>query len=240
MTTRTHRTWSVIARVATGFSTFILAVILSAHYNPLGPNVSPGDLASQNLSRIVISKTEIPSGSRIIAEQLQVTQIPRTLVPDGAFTRIDDTLIGRVATTKIVAREPITENQLAPVGSAAALSAMIPEGYRAMTVRVDDIVGVSGFIQPNTLVDIVVVIEPSGGSGETGGVSKIVLQNIKVVASTQRVDAPKDDKEAARIRTVTLQVTPEQAEKLALASSEGKLQLVIVLETPERADEVRG
>jgi pilus assembly protein CpaB len=97
-----------------------------------------------------------------------------------------------------------------------------------MTVRVDDVVGISGFIMPGTLVDIVVVTQPPKSSGQEEMISKIVLQNIKVLASGQNIDKPKNDREVERaVRAVTLQVTPEQAEKLALASSEGRLQLVM-------------
>lgn len=220
-----HRTSSVLIRMASGFSTFVLAVILAGH-NPLGPKISPGDLASHNLLTIVIAKTEIPIGARIIAEQLQVTQMPRDAAPEGAFTRIDETLIGRVVMTKIRARAPITESLLAPIGSSASLSSVIPEGYRAMTVRVDDVVGTSGFIMPGALVDVVVMIEPANES-QRERVSKIVLQNIKVLAGGANLDKPKNEKDVERAKIVTLQVTPEQAEKLAVAASEGKLQLVM-------------
>ena len=217
-----HRISSLLTRVACGFATFILALILSPHYNPLGPNISPADLDSHP---IVVAKIEIPAGSRIIAEQLQVTQLPRSMTTDGAFTRIDGTIVGRVAVTRIGAREPITESQLAPVGSAAALSPEIPEGYRGMTVRVDEVVGSSGFIQPQTRVDVV-VIEPPNRSAQHERVSRIVLQNVLVLASAQTIGPPTNEK-PAKVTTATLQVTAEQAEKLALASSEGKLQLVI-------------
>lgn len=220
-----HRLSSVLIRIASGFSTFILAVILSTHYNPLGPDISPGDLASRNSFPIVVAKTEIPIGSRIVAEQLQLLPMPRTGVPNGAFTRIDDTLIGRVVVTRIAAREPVTESRLAPVGSFAGLSSVIPEGYRAMTVRVDDVVGHSGFIMPGTLVDVVIVIEPSAGSDKER-ISKIVLQNVKVLA--HGANPEKSRNQVARVTTVTLQLTPEQAERLAIASSEGKLHLVIL------------
>jgi pilus assembly protein CpaB len=96
-----------------------------------------------------------------------------------------------------------------------------------MTVKVDDAAGISGFIMPGTLVDVVVVIDPREGSGMQDPISKIVLQNIKVLANGQNIDKPKDEREANSVKAVTLQVTPEQAEKLALASSEGKLQLVM-------------
>ena len=106
-----------------------------------------------------------------------------------------------------------------------------------MTVKVDDVVGVSGFIMPGTLVDVVVVIQPPKGTGGEEMISKIVLQNIKVLASGQNIDKPKNDREVERsVRAVTLQVTPEQAEKLALASSEGKLQLVM-RNSVDQADE---
>jgi pilus assembly protein CpaB len=182
---------------------------------------------TRNLNNVVIAKVDIPIGSRIIAEQLTIAQLPRSAAPDGTFAKVDDNLVGRVAVTKISAREPITEARLAPVGSAAGLSSVIPEGYRAMNVRVDDVVGISGFIMPNTLVDIVVVIEPPETDSNRERISKIVLQNIKVLANGQNLDKPKNEKEAERVKTVTLQVTPEQAEKLALASSEGRLQLVM-------------
>jgi pilus assembly protein CpaB len=182
---------------------------------------------TKNLNDVVVAKFEISVGSRIIPEQLEVVRYPKNVTPEGTFPMIDEKLIGRVAVTKIAVREPLTESRLAPVGSAGGLSSVIPEGYRAMTVKVDDVVGVSGFIQPGTLVDIVVTIDPPKDSGQGDRVSKIVLQNIKVLASGQNIDKPKNDREAERVRAVTLQVTPEQAEKLALASAEGKLQLVM-------------
>jgi len=181
---------------------------------------------TRNLNNVVIAKVDIAIGERINAEKLGVVQLPRSAAPDGTFARIDENIVGRVAVTRIAAREPVTDNKLAPLGSAAGLSSVIPEGYRAMNVRVDDVVGISGFIMPGTLVDIVVVIEPPDGENRER-VSKIVLQNIKVLANGANLDKPKNEKEAERVKTVTLQVTPEQAEKLALASSEGRLQLVM-------------
>lgn len=190
-----------------------------------------------SLNDVVVAKVDIPVGSRIIPEQLAIAQFPANVTPEGALSTIDEKLIGRVVVTSISPRDPVTEVKLAPVGAAGGLSSMIPEGYRAMTVAVNEVVGVSGFIMPGTLVDIVVVITPPKGSGNEEMISKIVLQNIKVLANGQNIDKPKDDREVERaIRAVTLQVTPEQAEKLALASSEGKLQLVM-RNSVDQADE---
>ncbi|HSE18566.1 MAG TPA: Flp pilus assembly protein CpaB [Pyrinomonadaceae bacterium] len=197
-------------------------------------------LSAQTFNRVnevVVAKVNIPVGSRIIAEQLMVAQFPADVTPEGAFAKVDENLVDRVVVTAISPREPVTEVKLAPVGSLGGLSSVIPEGYRAMTVKVDDVVGVSGFILPGTLVDVVVVIQPPKGSANEEMISKIVLQNIKVLASGQNIDKPKNDREVERsVKAVTLQVTPEQAEKLALASSEGKLQLVM-RNSVDQADE---
>jgi pilus assembly protein CpaB len=198
----------------------VLAAVSVSRY------LSSAQAYTKNLNKIAVAKVAIPIGSKIIPEQIMVVQFPKESTPDGAFES-PEKLAGRVAVTNIAAREPITESRLAPEGTAAGLSAIIPEGYRAMTVKVDDAAGISGFIMPGTMVDVVVVIDPREGSGMQDPISKIVLQNIKVLANGQNIDKPKDEREANSVKAVTLQVTPEQAEKLALASSEGKLQLMM-------------
>src|SRR4026207_1972054 len=198
----------------------VLAAVSVSRY------LSSAQAYTKNLNKIAVAKVAIPIGSKIIPEQIMVVQFPKESTPDGAFDT-PEKLAGRVAVTNIAAREPITESRLAPEGTSAGLSAVIPEGYRAMTVKVDDAAGISGFIMPGTLVDVVVVIDPREGSGMPDPISKIVLQNIKVLASGQNIDKPENEREATSVKAVTLQVTPEQAEKLALASAEGKLQLVM-------------
>jgi pilus assembly protein CpaB len=198
----------------------VLAAVTVSKY------LSRAQAFSNNLTKVAVAKVAIPLGSKIIPEQIMVVQFPKESTPDGAFDS-PEKLAGRVAVMNIAPREPITESRLAPEGTAAGLSAVIPEGYRAMTVKVDDAAGISGFIMPGTLVDVVVVIDPREGSGNQDPVSKIVLQNIKVLANGQNIDKPQDEREANSVKAVTLQVTPEQAEKLALASSEGRLQLVM-------------
>ncbi len=187
--------------------------------------LSSAQAYSKSLNRVAVAKVAIPVGTRIIPEQVMVVPFPKESTPEGAFDA-PDKLVGRVAVTNIAPREPITEARLAPEGTAGGLSAVIPEGYRAMTVKVDDVVGISGFIMPGTLVDIVVVINPEDGAMKDP-ISKIVLQNIKVLANGKNIDQPENQRDANSVKAVTLLVTPEQAEKLALAASEGKLQLVM-------------
>lgn len=198
----------------------VLAAVTVSKY------LSSAQAYTKNLNKVAVAKVAIPIGTKIVAEQISVVQFPKESTPDGAFDTAEK-LVGRVAVVNIAAREPVTESRLAAEGTAAGLSAIIPEGYRAMTVKVDDAAGISGFIQPGALVDVVVTIDPREGSGMQDPVSKIVLQNIKVLANGQNIDKPENEREANSVKAVTLQVTPEQAEKLALAATEGKLQLVM-------------
>jgi pilus assembly protein CpaB len=188
--------------------------------------LSSAQAYSKNLNRVAVARVAIPLGTKIIPEQLSLVQFSKESTPDGTFESLDK-VTGRVAVVNIAPREPITESRLAPEGTAGGLSAVIPEGFRAMTVKVDDVVGISGFIMPGTLVDVVVVIDPAEKAGMQDPISKIVLQNIKVLANGQNIDKPESEREANSVKAVTLLVTPEQAEKLALAASEGKLQLVM-------------
>jgi pilus assembly protein CpaB len=182
---------------------------------------------TKDLGNVVVAKQEIPLGEKITAEQLALAPIPNGSLPEGVFRKMDE-VVGRVAITPIGVRETITNMKLAPAGTGGGLSAVIPEGYRAMTVKVDDVVGVSGFIMPGSFVDVVAIITPLAQVGATNGpISKIVLQNIKVLASGAKIDSPENQRQPSEVKAVTLQVTPEQAEKLVLAANEGKLQLVM-------------
>jgi len=210
----------------------VLAAVSVSRY------LSSAQAYTKNLNKVAVAKVAIPLGSKIIAEQIMLVQFPKESTPDGAFDSVEK-LAGRVAVVNIGAREPITETRLAAEGTAAGLSAIIPEGYRAMTVKVDDAAGISGFIQPGTLVDVVVTIDPEGNSRQNP-ISKIVLQNIKVLASGQNIDKPENEREANSVKAVTLQVTPEQAEKLALAATEGKLQLVMRSQIDQGNEETPG
>ena len=135
VTESNQRRVSSLLKLVVSVSTFIIAVLLSTHYNRLGHNNSSGEVDTQ----FVVARVEIPVGRRIIAEQLTLAQFPRDLAPEGAYHKIDDNLLCRVAAARIMPREPIMENRLAPIGLAEQLYEVIPEGYRALTVRFDDV-----------------------------------------------------------------------------------------------------
>src|SRR6185436_5421675 len=211
----------------------LLAAVTVSRY------LSSAQAYGRDQNRVVVAKVAIPIGTKIIPEQVMAVQFSKESTPDGVFESVEK-LVGRVAVVNIAPREPVTENRLAPVGTAGGLSSVIPEGYRAMTVKVDDVVGISGFIQPGTLVDVVVVITPEDQLSGKGPISKIVLQNIKVLANGQNIDKPDNQRDANSVKAVTLQVTPEQAEKLALASTEGRLQLVMRNSIDQGDEETKG
>jgi len=200
----------------------LLGVMLVTRY------LSSVQAYTKDLGNVVVAKTEIPLGEKITADHLTLAPMPNGSAPEGFFRKTED-VVGRVAITPIGVRETITKLKLAPEGTGGGLSAVIPEGFRAMTVKVDEVVGVSGFLMPGSYVDVVAVIVPLTAQGvETQGpISKIVLQHIKVLASGEKIDSPENQREPSTAKAVTLQVTPEQAEKLVLAANEGKLQLVM-------------
>ncbi len=201
-----------------------LTVIFYASFNPLGPGIDPGEFGDRG--NVVVAKAEIALGEKITAERLAFAQIPNGSVPEGAFRKMDE-VVGRVTITPIGVRETITNMKLAPAGTGGGLSAVIPEGYRAMTVKVDHVVGVSGLIKPGSFIDIVVFLPTSQAGATNGPISNVVLQNIKVLASGAKIDSPENQRQPSEVMAVTLQVTREQAEKLVHAANEGKLQLVM-------------
>ena len=178
-----------------------------------------------DLTNMVVARVEVPLGTQLNQDQLTVVQVPKSAAPEQSFTKAED-LIGRVAVNAIGPKEPITEFRLAPKGSLAGLAALVPEGYRAITVRVDDEAGVAGLLAPGMLVDLISVVTPPDGA-QMGPISKIVLQNVKVLATGQNMALPKEQVEATRVNTVTLLVTPQEAEKVMLASYDARLRMIV-------------
>jgi pilus assembly protein CpaB len=174
--------------------------------------------------KIVVAATEIATGSTIDRTKVKLIDWPKATVPQGSFTSPEQ-VVGRIAIDRYLPGEPILEAKLTPKeGVTGILSYKIPAGHRAITVAVDQVAGVAGFINPGNMVDVVLTITPIGAAQP---VSKIIpsLQNIPVLAIGQIVEQ-KEGKPFV-VPTVTLDVTPSQAEELALASSQGRLQLIL-------------
>lgn len=183
--------------------------------------------ASSNTHKVAVALTDISLGARITPEMVRMVDWPANALPPGAVSdpKLLDT---RVTRTSIQVGEPIMEGKLAPPGTKGGLSAVVGDGKRAMTVRVNDVVGVAGFALPGNFVDILVNTQEdnakSNGNKEQS-ISKIVLERILVLAIAQ--ESSRDETKPKVVNAVTLEVTPDQAEKLDLARSVGTLSLVL-------------
>ena len=146
-------------------------------------------------------------------------------------------VIGRVAFTDVPAKTVILDKQLAGLGAQPGLSGITTPGMRSVSVRVDEASSVAGFVAPETYVDVIAIMQPQLEGARP--VSKVILQKVKVLAGGQRTETKSDGK-AALVNTVTLEVTPGQAEKLKLAEAEGRLQLSIRNTTDQIMETTRG
>ena len=216
----------------------ILSVIigLGATIVAAGWVAQQGHVAS---NRIVVAAIDLELGSRINAQMLKTVDWPSGSIPPGALSD-PQALQDRVVKTSVLRGEPILDAKLAPVGTKGGLSAVIPEGKRAMTVRVNDVIGVAGFALPGNYVDIVVntQLEGEARNGQDKQISKIVLEHILVLAVAQ--EANRDETKPKVVNAVTLELTPEQAEKLDLARSVGTLSLVLRNQIDRKEVDTRG
>jgi pilus assembly protein CpaB len=195
----------------------LAAVLLAAQWSP-----RPA-LATQ---KIAVAAVDIQPGTRLRADLLQLADWPAGSTPHGASGVVAE-LEGRVTRIALLRGEPVQEARLALPGATGGLSAMVAQGKRAMTVRVNDVVGVAGFALPGNFVDILVSTqEERRPAGERElSISKLVLERILVLAVAQ--EASQGDTRPKVVNAVTLEVTPSQAEQLDLARSVGQLSLVL-------------
>ena len=182
--------------------------------------------ATGSANKLVVAGSDIDLGSRLTPAMLKAVEWPAGSMPKGAFSNPAD-LDSRVLRVSVLSGEPVLDSKLAPKGSSGGLSAVVKEGKRAMTVRVNDVVGVAGFALPGNYVDIIVnTQEENAKSGNKDQqISKIVLEQILVLAVAQEV--ARDETKPKVVSAVTVEVTPEQAEKLDLARSVGTLSLML-------------
>ncbi|QWV95103.1 Flp pilus assembly protein CpaB [Geomonas oryzisoli] len=174
---------------------------------------------------IVVAAADIPTGSTIGEPQLKVTSWPKDSIPQGSSAD-PKLLIGRVAIRPISKGDAVTEQKLKPkaaVGGSGFMTYIIPLGHRAVTVAVNEVAGVAGFITPNDRVDV--VLTTSIPTSQNEKISKIILQNVPVLATGQ-ITEQKEGKPVV-VPTVTLDLTPDDSERLVLGASRGSLQLLL-------------
>jgi pilus assembly protein CpaB len=196
-------------------------------YNYLSAKDKEAARAKLEIQQVVVAATEIPFGTKVKPEQVKLADWPKKNVPAGSsgnLSQVED----RMAIADIPVGAPVLESSLAPQNSSTGvMSYIIKPGKRAITVAVNEVVGVAGFVLPNSMVDVVATVDNPYGKaaqGKDNRISKIVLQDVRVLAVGQILEQ-KEGKPVS-VPTVTLDVTPEDAEKLALAS-ENKVQLIL-------------
>ncbi|OYO31736.1 Flp pilus assembly protein CpaB [Janthinobacterium sp. PC23-8] len=197
----------------------LLAVLLASHWLLRQSPVGKG--------KIVVAAADVNLGQRLNPDLLRLAEWPTESLPEGAL-QDPLALSGRVLKSSVLRGEPLSESKLAPVGTLGGLSALITEGRRAITVRVNDVIGVAGFALPGNYVDIIVSTQQDAGDRtypQSRNISKIVLERILVLAVAQEVG--RDETKPRVVNAVTLEVTPAQAENLDLARSVGSLSLVL-------------
>jgi pilus assembly protein CpaB len=175
---------------------------------------------------LVVASVALPLGARLDASNLKIIQWPANQPVAGMFTRIED-CSNRAAITPLAVNEPVLESKLAPKESGAGLAATIPEGLRAVSVAVNEVVGVAGFVTPGTMVDVLVTGRALGaGNTAQGDITRTILENIRVLAAGQKIEQDREGKPQT-VAVITLLVTPDQATQLTMGATDGKIQLAL-------------
>lgn len=198
--------------------------------NWLDDRVGQEDTASE--TSVVVAALQIPFGEKIKASDLRMMELPPHAIPEGSFNDVDD-VIDRVASQTIYAGEVVLKGRVPEHPGGSALAATLDQGKRAVTVRVDDVLGVAGFLLPGNRVDVV----SSTRNGANRSVeSETIISDVKVLAVDQNASPERNG--PVIVRAVTLEVTPTQAERLVKASQEGRVQLT--LRNPSERDKQAG
>jgi pilus assembly protein CpaB len=173
---------------------------------------------------VLVARTDIAIGTQLIDKQLKTAEWPTRYVPDGVFSE-PEMLAGRVLRRPVAAGEPLLEALLLPEGSEAGLLAVISENMRAVSVKVDPVVGVAGFVKPGTHVDVMVTVRRID-QPKPLPYSKVILQDVRVLAIDQKMEEARNGGPEL-VSVVTLEVNPKQAEKLIYSAHEGRVQLAL-------------
>jgi pilus assembly protein CpaB len=198
---------------------------------------APAPAAAVPTQAVVVAAADLQIGTALKKDDLRVINFPQGTAPEGSFSQPTD-LLDRGLIVPVVKNEPILAAKLASKEAGAGLPPVIPEGMRAVSVRVNEVVGVAGYVLPGNRVDVVATASPTDSRSDT--TSKVVLSNVQVLTAGTRMEQNQEDPQPTQVTVVTLLVNPEQAERLALASTEGKIQLALRNPLDQGAPETPG
>jgi pilus assembly protein CpaB len=185
---------------------------------------TPAQTAPMKTTQVVVASANLTLGDELGADDVRVVEWPASSVPASAFHTVDD-VVGRGVIAPMVQHEPILPDKLASKDAGAGLPPAIPEGKRALSVSVNEVIGVAGYVLPGTRVDVLATVNPS--QNQTDVTSKVILTNVPVLAAGTRIERDGTDNKPISVTVVTLLVDPAESERLTLASTEGKIQLAL-------------
>src|SRR5919109_2076623 len=209
------------------FSVLAIAVLAGGGlaygtYNMM--NNQPVKTVTMPTQPVVVAAADVNLGTELKKEDLTVVNFPAGQAPEGAFARMVD-VVGRGVISPLVKNEVVIPAKLASKEAGSGLPPVIPEGMRALSVRVNEVIGVAGYVLPGSRVDVLATASPNGNQQDT--TTKVILSNVQVVTAGTRIEQDQEKGKPMQVTVVTLLVYPEQAERLALASTEGKIQLAL-------------
>jgi pilus assembly protein CpaB len=213
----------------------VLALVVAAIFYQVSSHAS-AKAPAPNTRDVVVATETLPLGLAIKPNHVKTVKIPVEMFPKTGFSKVDDVL-DRSVVSGIMADEPLLEGRLAARGSGMGLAPIIPTGMRAMAVKVNEVIGVAGFILPGMRVDVLVTGRPP--SNAIADVTTTVLQNITVLSANQQMQ-PDSRGQAINATVVNVLVTPEQAEILTLAGNEGRIALVLRNAIDHKIEPVKG
>jgi pilus assembly protein CpaB len=213
----------------------VLALVVAAIFYQVSSHAS-AKAPAQNMQDVVVAVELLPLGVAIKPNHVKIIKIPVEMKPKTSFGKVDDVL-DRSVISAIMPDEPLLEGRLAPRGSGMGLAPIIPSGMRAMAVRVNEVIGVAGFILPGMRVDVLVTGRPPNGA--SSDVTTTVLQNITVLSANQQMQ-PDNRGQAINATVVNVLVTPAQAEILTLAGNEGRIALVLRNAIDQKIETTKG
>jgi len=171
---------------------------------------------------VAVAARDLAVGAIVQQEDVRLVSWPSDAIPEGYAAGLNE-VVGRGVITPVRVNEPMLVSKLAELGSGGGLSITIPAGMRAVSVRVDDVIGVAGFVLPSTRVDVLVTLTPPGSSDTA---SRVILQNVHAVAAGQEIQRDENGTPMT-VTVITLLVTPEDAERLVLAAAQGRIQMAL-------------
>jgi len=205
-------------------------------YNVINNNQAPKAEAMPTQA-VVVARGDLQLGAELKADDLSVVNFPMGQAPEGTFTNPSD-IVGRGVISPMVKGEIVLPMKLASKEAGVGLPPVIPDGMRALSVRVNEVIGVAGYVLPGARVDVLATASPTDAHADM--TTKVILSNVQVVTAGTRLEQDQEKGKPMQVTVVTLLVFPEQAERLALASTEGKIQLALRNPLDQGAPETPG